>query len=226
MSGRLGEEKRDIGALALLRQYVMSGNFREQDQLPPERELAARLGLTRSQVRTGLNHLEAQGLIWRHVGRGTFMGARPIEASLQPTTPISRTTPREVVEARLASEPFMARLAALNATDEQIEAMRSCVVHAPSAEHFINHDAHFHRLIAESTNNALLVALYDLVHRNRPLEVWNRISKTFLTAERLVFYEEQHGAILRAIEHRDPVEAETAMRKHLETMLTFVFGGT
>ena len=62
--------------LASLRKYLEDRGFAQNDRLPPERELADTLGLTRNRVRGGLRKLESEGLIWRHVGQGTYFGPR------------------------------------------------------------------------------------------------------------------------------------------------------
>ena len=59
-----------------LQRYIEGGQFSDHDRLPPERELATALGLTRTRLRTGLRKLEIQGVVWRHVGKGTFYGRR------------------------------------------------------------------------------------------------------------------------------------------------------
>jgi len=60
---------------------LISGRYPAQSRLPPERELAVLLGVSRSGLREGLEILEAEGRIWRHVGKGTFVGPRPIQAA-------------------------------------------------------------------------------------------------------------------------------------------------
>ncbi|MEP3671066.1 MAG: winged helix-turn-helix domain-containing protein, partial [Roseibium sp.] len=61
-----------------LRDLIDSAGYRLNDRILPERELCKRLDTTRNQLRKALADLEAQGLIWRHVGRGTFVGSRPV----------------------------------------------------------------------------------------------------------------------------------------------------
>ena len=68
-----------------------------------------------------LADLEAEGLIWRHVGRGTFVGNRPVETVQDLTEVMRRTNPAGVMEARLALEPELARLAAMHATPADLD---------------------------------------------------------------------------------------------------------
>jgi len=66
-------------ALARLRSYLAQIEMPLDSRLPPERELAETLGVTRAGLRKALAVLESENQIWRHVGKGTFIGSRPIE---------------------------------------------------------------------------------------------------------------------------------------------------
>ena len=70
-----------------LRQFVQENGFNHNDRLPPERALCLQFGVMRGELRKALAELESDGLIWRHVGRGTFIGARPV---LNPTPSTSQ----------------------------------------------------------------------------------------------------------------------------------------
>ncbi len=65
------------GALVQLRAYIAQGEFARNDRLPPERKLCQHLGVSRSELRRAFTVLESEGAIWRHVGRGTFIGDGP-----------------------------------------------------------------------------------------------------------------------------------------------------
>lgn len=88
-------------ALVALRHFPELQGFRARDRLPPERELAQTLGVTRPQLRTVMKQLENEGLVWRHVGRGTFFGSRSHEGGDQlAMSPAAATAnPRELMEA-------------------------------------------------------------------------------------------------------------------------------
>lgn len=76
---KLGEFLQTSGNLEQrLRDLIDNAGYRHNDRVPPERELCKTLGTTRNQLRKALAGLEAQGRVWRHVGRGTFVGARPV----------------------------------------------------------------------------------------------------------------------------------------------------
>jgi DNA-binding FadR family transcriptional regulator len=107
-----------------LPRLLADGRYPPQSQLPPEREPAQMLGLSRGALREGFEILEAEGGIWRHVDRGTFVGGRPVEGSTHLGLLSATTSPAEVLEIRLMFEPLIAGLAALRATPAEIEHMQ------------------------------------------------------------------------------------------------------
>lgn len=208
-------------ALASIRHFLESHGFRAQDRLPPERELAETLGLTRTQLRTGMRQLESEGVIWRHVGRGTFFGTRPHEGIDEPSRAVSSINPRELMEARIALEPQLARLAASYATSDDLIRLERCVeraVAAPDAPLFQTFDADLHRAVAEASHNTLLVDLFKSMNAVRHRVLWGHLNGDFLTAELRKEYDIQHRGFVDAIRRRDPVAAENLMRAHLQTV--------
>jgi DNA-binding FadR family transcriptional regulator len=73
-----------------------------------------------------------------------------------------------------------------------------------------------HRAIAESTQNALLLALFDAVNSVRSLSSWGRLQSAALNKQRWLLYCQQHRLVVQAIASRDPAGAERAMRQHIE----------
>src|ERR671910_2308013 len=114
-------------ALIELRSMLSEIDVTTDNRLPPERDLAQRFGVQRPALRKALAVLESEGQIWRHVGKGTFVGARPVN-SLGDIAAIARkTNPGEVMRTRILIEPEVAALAALTATPEHVTEMRLCI---------------------------------------------------------------------------------------------------
>src|SRR3546814_18774695 len=65
------------GALTQLRAYLAQRDLPANSRLPPERELCDILGVSRGELRKALAAMESNGELWRPVGKGTFIGARP-----------------------------------------------------------------------------------------------------------------------------------------------------
>ena len=99
------------GVLTQLRAYLAHAGGLAGARLPPESQLAEELGVSRGTLRHALADLEAEGLIWRHVGRGTFIGNRPVDTVQDLSAVTRRTNPAVVMEARLSLEPEPPQLA-------------------------------------------------------------------------------------------------------------------
>ena len=85
------------GTLTQLRAFLAQAPLSVDSRLPPERKLCQQLGVSRGELRKALATLEAEGQLWRHVGKGTFIGARPAESLADLSTATSRTNPAEVM---------------------------------------------------------------------------------------------------------------------------------
>lgn len=189
----------------------------EAGRLPPERQLAVELGIGRRALRRALDVLEAEGLVTRIQGSGTFMG-RTARRRLPLPLAEAQLDPLHVIEARLELEPVLARLAAARAGAQEIAGMRlACrrfdeAADTDAAELW---DGAFHRAVADAAGNPLLFSLFDMLDRVRQNDYWRslrdraegRTSRADVTAA--------HETVIAAIALGDPVRAEAAMRTHL-----------
>jgi DNA-binding FadR family transcriptional regulator len=213
----------DARVLQQLRRYVAEAKKTDDKKLPPERDLARALGLSRTVLRQALESLESEGLIWRHVGKGTFVGRRPSAElhQLQLRDLQSTTSPNEVMEARLSIEPKLAYVASLRATPAEIAEMErilqkaSSTTEVPKYEHW---DGSFHRAIAEASRNSLLLTFFNVLNATREQSFWGQLKERRLKPSRIAVYNDQHRLILNGIRERDPARAESAMTAHLQTV--------
>ncbi|MEJ1156898.1 FadR/GntR family transcriptional regulator [Prosthecomicrobium sp. N25] len=213
-----GREIGGIGVVMQLRAYLAQAALPANGRLPPERDLASELGVSRAELRKALAALEAEGKLWRHVGKGTFLGNRPLDATTDVAGLVQRTNPAEVVKARLALEPEIARIAAVSATPGQIAQMRECLARAREAETWRQYemwDNQFHRTIGEATQNTLLLGLLDTLSAVRRAVSWGRLrgERPRPPPDHHSFAE--HEAVVAAIEDRDMNGAAASMRLHL-----------
>ncbi|HEY1386139.1 MAG TPA: FCD domain-containing protein [Dongiaceae bacterium] len=211
----------DATALSRLRAYLAQIEMPLDSRLPPERELAEALRVTRAGLRKALAVLEGENQIWRHVGKGTFIGSRPIESMADVAAITRRTNPAEVMRTRLVLEPEVARMAALNATSAHIAEMRLCMQRTREAQTWRQYEAwdnRLHRVIAESTQNSLLLALLDTLNAVRRAVVWGRLRADKVKPAPNHHSFDDHEAIVAAIEDRDMNRAAAAMRGHLENV--------
>lgn len=217
----MSEEAKEIssvGVVMQLRAYLAQAELPENGRLPPERDLAAELGVSRAELRKALAALETEGKLWRHVGKGTFLGNRPLDATTDVAGLVQRTNPAEVIKARLALEPEIARLAAVNATPGQIAQMRECLARSRVADTWRQYemwDNQLHRSIGEATQNSLLLGLLDTLSAVRRAVSWGRLrgERPRPPGDHHSFTE--HEAVVAAIADRDMSGAAAAMRMHL-----------
>ena len=206
-------------------QFLQGENFAQNERLPAERELADQLGLTRNRLRGSLKRLAAEGLIWRHVGKGTFFGRRP--SPITPKDLSELTNPREVMEVRLALEPEVARLAAFRATARDVGEIEGCLRKMGTTNDWSEWgfwDMRFHWAIAKAANNALLLLLFETMQASRGQVVWGRLGESSRRKARKGAIAKEHRAILDAIRQRDPDRAAELMRGHLRSTKAAVFG--
>lgn len=208
-------------AVQEIRRMLRSGRFLPNTKLPPERQLAAELGISRTYLRHALDELEAEGKIWRHVGQGTFVGRRPVRNSTEIAILETIASPSDVMEVRRLIEPEAARLAALRATSNDIEYLERCLRKAEEAPDFATYarwDAALHRGITEAAANKLLFLLFDAVNTVRNQKSWTQLWSSAMNTTRQRKYDDHHRRIIRAIAARDSIKAQNEMHKHLESV--------
>jgi len=207
--------------LVQLRAWLARHDFPPDTKLPPERELTGILGVSRRELRRALAQLEAEGQLWRHVGKGTFTGARHLE--VLSLAEIDRlTNPAEVMRTRLLIEPLIAREAALHATSADLDAMRRCIERSHRAatwRQYETADNELHRAIAAAAANRLLLALFDALNGVRRTVVWGILRRPGAARPPRDHHSfAEHDRVVAAIAERDLDGAEAAMRGHLRAV--------
>ena len=209
------------GVLTQLRAYLAHEGRLAGARLPPERQLAEELEVSRGTLRRALADLEAEGLIWRHVGRGTFVGNRPVETVQDLTEVARRTNPAGVMEARLALEPELARLAAVHATPADLDELAECVRESRGAGDWRSYeywDNRLHRAVAQAAANIVLLALFDGLNTIRRTVTWGRLRRFSARPEHTHHSFAEHDRLVHAVADRDPMAAADAMRLHLRSV--------
>lgn len=215
------DESGGHAALVQLQGYLAQRDLPSNSRLPAERDLCEVLGVSRGDLRKALATLEKDGHIWRHVGKGTFVGSSPVQENVAVSEIAARANPADVMRARLIVEPEIAREAALHATLDDIAAMRRALDQTRAARtwrQYENVDNLLHRQVAAASRNPVLLGLFDALNAIRRAVVWGRLREepTHPPADHHSFAE--HDAIVDAIEHRDLDSAEGAMRRHLQSV--------
>ncbi len=211
-----------------LRRYIAEGGFGQGVKLPPERHLTDELGMTRTTLRKALDVLERDGLIWRHVGKGTFLADRSQHRSADTAVELGRQlTPFRMMRARLAIEPAIAREAAVNASGDTLARMRLALDRSRAAstwETYEVEDDSFHRTVAEACDNMLLLSLFDQLNKVRRAVAWGNVERKTVRPPTDHVSFAQHETIAAAIAGRNPQDAYEAMRAHLRSVSQRLFG--
>jgi GntR family transcriptional regulator, transcriptional repressor for pyruvate dehydrogenase complex len=201
---------------------ILKGVLKPGDQLPPERDLAQRFGVSRTAVREAVKALREKGLVEAYTGRGTFVTNGTSQAMRQSLDLIIKISQQEgtlhLAELRRILEPEIAALAVPRIEEQLLATMRESVasmdrsIRAHDPEGYIEADLDFHLALAEAAGNPLILALIDsivgLLREQR-----SRIFKVDGGPERGQFH---HKRILKAIEEHDAKAARAAMLAHLE----------
>lgn len=203
-----------------LREMIHRGEISAGDKLPPERDLAKLLGVSRPTLRAGIRSLTTVGILQSRQGAGTFVA----EAGESPTldgSPLRMMaalhgfTSDEMFEARLSLEMSIAALAAERVSSEQMTQMSEEVAGMYASlgepEQYLVHDMRFHQIVAAASNNRILTSLMNMIAKI----LFETRSKTVHRALDLKDSAEQHREIYRAIRVRNAEEARQAMRHHL-----------
>jgi GntR family transcriptional repressor for pyruvate dehydrogenase complex len=189
------------------------------DRLPGERDLALELGLSRPSVRSGLEALEAMGVVVSRRGAGTFIADGPPALASEPLrmqASLHRLTPAEMFEARLVLEAGVAALAAEHASPETLatlaEEVSEMFASLEDPQAFLVHDVRFHRAVAAACGNRVLAALMEMVSA----QFYELRRRTIRKARDLKESAELHRRVYRAIRAHDREAARAAMTEHLE----------
>lgn len=202
-----------------VRRLIEQGALGRGGRLPGERDLAQELGVSRPSVRSGLEALEAMGVVVSRRGAGTFIADGPPDLGKEPLSLLAslyRLTAVEMFEARLVLEVGIAGLAARHASADQLAAIADEVSEMFAAledpRAFLLHDVRFHRAIASGCGNRVLAALMEMV----AAQFYELRRQTINRARDLKQSAEMHRRIYRAIRARDAVAAQAAMAEHLD----------
>lgn len=201
-----------------VRGLIRKGGLARGQRLPPERELARQLAVSRTSVRAGLQALANQGVLVIRHGAGTFVSDGPLVLDSEQfhfLSALHGLSRREMFEARRALESWVAGMAAERATTEDIAALWAAIngmsASVSNPLRFLDYDLLFHRAVAQASGNAILASIVEMVSRR-----FFEARRTTLPADRsLPLLVEKHRRIYQAIRDRSSHMAQQAMLDHL-----------
>jgi len=206
--------------VAHVRRLIDRGALGPGARLPPERDLAAQVGVSRPTVRAGLRTLAALGVVRSRRGSGTYIPDGPPTfgpEALSFLAALHKVTGDDVYEARRLLEVGAAGLAAERATSDQLATLADEVagLFASLSERqmFLVHDVNFHRGVAAASGNPIVASLLEMVaslYYERRRETVERAADRDLRDAA-----DAHRQIYQAIRARDTEGARRAMNDHL-----------
>src|SRR5258706_2357956 len=201
-----------------IRGLITSGEYTTGARLPPERDLAKQLCVSRPSVREALIALEVEGLVEVRVGSGIYVRS-PGSNSIGHAGVSQQSGPFELIHARRAIEGECAAIAAKEGKRSQITAIGDALQQMKDdAKRMgpppLEADRMFHLRIAEATNNGTLVQVVKNLWEERGSPLFTRLEHHFDTPRLWATAIREHEAVLDEIPSRDANEARACMHAH------------
>jgi GntR family transcriptional regulator, transcriptional repressor for pyruvate dehydrogenase complex len=212
------ETLRTMEVVNHVRSMIENGTLKPGDKIPPERDFARTLKISRASLRAGIGYLAALGVMKIKHGVGTFVADGPPslgQTSLSLMGALHGFQSWQMFEARILLETGLASLAAERGKEEHHAAMAEEVAEMFAAienpVEYLVHDVIFHRIIAQASGNPILAAIMETVTSS----MYDKRRKTVERATDLRESAEMHREIYRAIRGRKPQDARRLMEQHL-----------
>ena len=221
---KVKQERLSDAIVRQLENLILEGVLRPGERLPPERELAAQLQVSRPSVREALQRLEAAGLVESRHGGGTFVRNAFAETLTDPLADLFQRHPEaavDFVEFRYTLDGIVAYYAALRGTDADREILTQrfrAIEAVHSKDDFVeeaDRDADFHIAIAEASHNVVLLhVVRSLLELLRKDVIFNR-NLLYSRKDARDLLMEQHRKIYELIMSRDAEGARAAAQAHM-----------
>ncbi|HXI54581.1 MAG TPA: FadR/GntR family transcriptional regulator [Polyangia bacterium] len=202
-----------------IRDLLASGQYPLGARLPPERDMAAQLKVSRTSVREAIIALELAGLVEVRIGSGIYVSRVPgagqplFEAGDGGPGPFELLKARRIVEGEVAAEAAESiDDAALTELEHTIDAMEGMTPGSPEDD---DRDRRFHVGIAEATHNGALVQTVRHYWDMRRGPMWRKLERHFQSPALRAAVIADHREILRALRERSPAAARKAMHRHI-----------
>ncbi len=208
----------------LISAAIVRGEFAPGAPLPPERELARQLNVSRSSVREALIALEVTGWVTIRSGNGVLV-ADPLP--LQPEEETETFSLRNLIKARQSFEAMTAELAARHGTESQrrelLDVAEQLTRHSVNDEAFLQQDKRFHLLISAMNGNEVLREMMEHLWNMRRSQRCVRLERPFADRDFPRDLNRDHQLIPRAIADQNPILARNSMALHLQHVYDHLF---
>ena len=212
------EKQLTVRVASHIQKLIETGVLKGGSKMPPEREFAAELKISRASLRAGIGYLAAMGVLKVRHGVGTFVAeeAPAVRSfSMHLLSALHGFKPKQMFEARLVLEGGLAAMAAERGGDSHFAIMAEEVTEMFASfddpQEYLIHDVRFHRAIAEAAGNPILAVLMETVAS----AMYDDRRRTVEQSSDLRQSAEMHRTIYRAIRAKDAAAARNAMEQHL-----------
>lgn len=204
---------------------IKSGSFKVGDKLPTERELCAQFQVSRAPIRQALSALELNGIIYSRQGEGVYVkSVQSLNEDSKSEALVEGASPEDIVEVRMSIEPYVAKYAAMRATDEDIKKIDltlSKMEKETAKGIFLSEtDDELHKDIARASHNDLFIKfMMDISISKQQQGLWKFIQdKTFNRPEYRDANFSEHKSIIESIRDHNAKEAMKRMNNHMKNL--------
>lgn len=208
-----------------LEKRILEGSLKPGDRLPPERELAAELGVSRPSLREAIQKLASKGMVQSRQGGGTYVTDRLESTFFDPWQDMMGAHPNlreDLLEFRRMLEGQAAEWAAVRATEADLERLTqsfqalSRAFEADDLEKRSASDIAFHQAICEASHNALIGHLASAMLRLMQDNIRLNLGELRAVPGAANLLQNQHRALFEAIRDRKPAAARAAAHTHID----------
>jgi GntR family transcriptional regulator, transcriptional repressor for pyruvate dehydrogenase complex len=200
---------------------ISERQLRPGDKLPSERDLAGMMHVSRPSLREALRALAMINIVEIRQGSGTYVSSLKPELLVEHLDfvfTLDDSTFSELLEARSVLEPSIAALAAVHATEAELQALQECMQKVAAgvddSDEFLAADIELHQLITHAAHNQILARFMASLTR---LGMASRSRTVALPGVRVQTVED-HQEIVNALLNRDAPAAARAMQKHMDNV--------
>jgi len=214
------------GIFNRIRAAIVNGDYAYNERLPSERDMAERFSVARGTIRAALEQLERANLVRKKFGSGTFVN---YDSKFEQEDIAEETSPLELIETRLAIEPYIVKLVVSNANNRELRKLEDALENVKKSSQdpnsFSSADESFHLTLAHCSQNPLLIWMYQRINDIRSHTQWNHRKNNILVPTKIKQYNEQHQELMNAIIRRDIDGASNIMIHHLTQAKKDLLGG-
>ncbi|MCH1981674.1 FadR family transcriptional regulator [Ruminococcus sp. OA3] len=223
------EEKQEMNEKAYekvfryIKNGIMNEDYQLGEKLPPERELAARLSVSRNTVREAFRTLGMMGVVESQQGAGNYISGnfeKNLIEFLSMMFMLQRIEYPQISKLRAGLEQKAVELGALNRTEEELEELGAIVKEMRKDDESINAglDARFHSVLAATSKNKPIIQILQALSSVTESFISDMHSDIMVSAEAKKQLQEAHEQVVQALEEHDSEKAEQAIKFHFETV--------